>query len=403
MKVAYVFMQFPVASEAFAAVELRALRRQGAEVAVLAYRRPPPDAQALLAERGLADLTVFQGGGAALLEGLWQMLLHPVDSLALISEILRHCWRRPLQLCKALALVPRSFSLLHRLETLKPDVLHLFWGHYPSLLGLLARRRLPRTVISLFLGAYDLEEAFPLSARLARAADLVVTHARANLPALKALGLNPAGVEVCYRGIDIAKPPPAPQKTRGLIVVAERLVPQKRTADALAVFARVAAAVPEARLLVLGAGPEQERLQGLAAQLGIDVKVTFAGHLPQTDVFRRLAAAEVALTMSRSRSERLPNALKEAMLQRCLCLATRSTGIEELISDGETGLLVDFEAIEDAARRLIDVLRDPAAVDRIGRHAQAHVLAHFDVDHLMAGRLQRWSSLCRIRAEEKAA
>lgn len=403
MKVAYVTMRFPVASEAFAAVELCALRRQGAEVAVLAYRSPPPDAQALLAERNLADLQIDQGGSTAVLEGLWQMLRHPVDSLVLTAEILRCCRRRPLQLLKALALVPRSCSLLHRLETLRPDVLHLFWGHYPSLLGLLARRRLPRMVVSQFLGAYDLEQAFLLSARLAREADIVMTHARANIPALAALGLDPAEVEVCYRGIDIAKPPPAPQKTRGLMVVAERLVSQKCTADSLTVFARVAAAVPEARLLVLGAGPERKRLRELAAQLRIVDKVTFAGHLPQAEVFRHLAAAEVALTMSRSPSERLPNALKEAMLQRCLCLATRSPGIEELICDGETGLLVDFGAVEDAASRLIDVLRDPVAIDRIGRQAQAHVVAHFDVDRLMAGRLERWAYLCRVRTAEQAA
>lgn len=403
MKIAYVTMQFPVPSEAFAAVELRALRRQGAEVTVLAYRSPPRGAETMLAERGLADLPVDQGGPGTTLAGLLQMLRHPLDSLTLIGTIFRHCWHSPIALAKALALVPRSLALLKRLESLRPEVVHLFWGHYPSLLGLLVKRRLPQITVSLFLGAYDLEQAFPLSALLAREADVVMTHARANLPALVALGLDPAKVEVCYRGIEIPAAPPAPRKTAGLMVVAERLVAQKRTADALQVFARVAETDPQAHLMVLGDGPEAASLRNLAARLGISKRVTFTGHLPQSEVLRHLAAAEVALTMSQSPSERLPNAVKEAMLQRCLCLSTRSTGIEELIRDGETGLLTEFGDIEGAARKLLAVLRDRTAADRISRQAQDHVLEHFDVDRLTAERLQLWAALRQTRAPGAAA
>lgn len=403
MKIAYVTMQFPVASETFAAVELRALRRRGAEVTVLAYRAAPPGAAALLAERGLTDLSIEQGGAGAILKGLLLVLLRPGDSLFLISAILRHCWRRPQHLVKALALVPRSLTLLQRIEALKPQVVHLFWGHYPSLLGLLVKRRRPEALLSLFLGAYDLERRFPLSALLAGQADVLLTHARANLPALAAIGVDPADVTVAYRGLEIPTPPPAPQKTRALMVLAERLVPQKSTDAALRLFAAVARQVPEARLRVLGKGPESGRLQALSRELGIADKVTFAGHVPHQEVFHHLAEAEVALTLSQSPSERLPNAIKEAMLHRCLCLAARSTGIEELISDGETGLLVDAGDLDGAARRLTGLLGDAAAMARIGAQAQARILADFDADRLMAERLERWSALLQERQPGAAA
>ena len=403
MKIAYVTMQFPVASEAFAAVEIRAFRRLGAEVTVLTYRAAAAGAGAMLAERGLETLQVDHGGPAAGLRGLLQMARKPTDSLWLIAVISRHCWRRPLQLLKALALVPRSLDLLHRLDTLRPDVVHLFWGHYPSLIGLLVRRRLPGTVVSLFLGAYDLEQRFALSRLLAHRAHVLLTHARANLPALAALGLPSERVRVSHRGIEISTSLPAPAKTRGLMVVAERLVPQKRTADILRLFAEVTKALSHAQLRVLGSGPEAAALKALAAQLGIERQVTFAGHVAHAEVFRHLAEAEVALTLSQSGSERLPNAIKEAMLQRCLCLSTRTAGIEELIDDGKTGLLVDGGDPAGAARRLLDVLSDPAAVARIGRQAQAQIVAHFDVDRLMAERLQIWSALCQARSPEVAA
>lgn len=403
MRVAYVTMHFPVPSEAFAAVEIRALRRQGADVTVLAYRGAPADADQLLAERGLAGLPVDHGGIASTLRGLVAMLARPAESLWLLGEVLRGCWRSPGHLLKALSLMPRSFAMLQKLEALRPAVVHLFWGHYPSLLGLLVRRNLPSVVISQFLGAYDLERRFPLSAALAQQADVVTTHARANLPALAMLGLPEDRVDVAYRGIEIPPDLPKSGKTRGLMVVAERLVPQKRTVDALRLFAELARSRPEAQLMIFGDGPEANRLHALAVQLGIAERVVFAGHVPQAEVFRALEAAEVALTFSQSPSERLPNALKEAMLRRCLCLSTRSPGIEELVEDGETGLLVEAGDSAAAAKRLIAVLADPQAVERIGREAQARIMAGFDVDRLMADRLARWSALARRQKPGAAA
>jgi len=402
VKIAYVTMQFPVASETFAAVELRALRRLGETLSVLSYRAAPPGAEKTLAERDLADLDVDSGSAAATLKGVWLMLSRPRDAGFLIATIGRHCWNRPLHLAKALALVPRSLILLERVERLKPDVLHLFWGHYPSLIGLLVRHRHPRIVISQFLGAYDLERRFPLSGLLARQADCVVTHAKANLPDIMALGLGGEDVTLSYRGVEVPAPLPQPQKVRGLIAVAERLVPQKHTAEALHIFAKLRGMIPEARLLVLGDGPEADSLKRLAADLDVDEAVTFAGHVSHDAVFDHLARAEAVVTMSQSRSERLPNAIKEAMLHRCLCLTGRSPGIEELIEDGETGLLAEPGDIAGAAERLGRVLSDGAAVSRIGAAAQARIVEDFNADRLMRQRRDAWSARLATKSRHTA-
>jgi len=107
--------------------------------------------------------------------------------------------------------------------------------------------------------------------------------------------------------------------------------------------------------------------------------------------------------MSRSPSERLPNVMKEAMLQRCLCLSSRTAGIEELIDDGVCGMIVEPGDVAGAARRLCEALRDPAAIAHIGRHAQQKIAADFDVDHLMAERLRHWAALRRSRLADEAA
>ena len=403
MKVVYVTMQFPVASEAFAAVEIRALRRLGAEVSVLTYRGAAKDAEAMLAERGLSALEIEHGGPGAFLRGLGEAAKRPADSIWLAGIVIAHCWRRPGQLLKALALVPASFALLKTLERRRPDVIHLFWGHYPSLAGLLARRRLPTAVISLFLGAYDLERRFPLSALLARRADLLLTHADANRPALQAFGLPGDGIRTAYRGVDVPAPLPVPRKTQGLTVAAERLVPQKHTADVLRVFAALHRDLPAARLVVCGSGPELPRLQDLAQELGIAAAVRFPGHLPHHALLDLLDQAEVVVTMSHSLSERLPNILKEAMLRQCLCLSTRTAGIEELIEDGVSGILVAYGDVETAAARLKGVLADPRATERMIAAGQAKIAHEFDVDLLMAERLRQWSALCNTGRAGEAA
>lgn len=404
MKIVYVAIQFPVASEAFVAVELRALRRQGADLTVLSYRGAPPQAAEMLADRELQGLPVDHGSAWATLHGLLLMVARPADTALLFVTICRRCWRRPKQLVKSLLLTPRSFVLLQRVKDLRPDVVHLYWGHYPSLLGLLVRRHLPTTLVSQFLGAYDLEEALPLSGLMACKAHFLVTLAKVNVPTIAALGVDPAKVRVSFHGVDVPHPLPNPTKTRGLVVVAERLVPQKRTEDALGVFARLCPDFPAARLLVLGNGPETDKLQEIAAELGIRERVHFAGHVPHREVLEHLSRAEVALTMSQSPSERLPNVMKEAMLRRCLCLSSRTAGIEELIDDGETGLIVDLGDVDAGAKRLKELLCDPDAVASIAAKAQSRIAQDFNVDRLMAERLEQWSSLreslCSTEAPE---
>ncbi|WP_299395024.1 glycosyltransferase [Pelagibius sp.] len=392
MKIAYVTMQFPVASETFAAVELRALQRLGETLSVLSYRAAPPGAEKTLAARQLADLDIDSGSATATLRGIWLALSRPRDAGFLVATVCRHCWNQPRHLAKALALVPRSLILLKSVERLKPDVLHLFWGHYPSLIGLLVHRRHPQIVVSQFLGAYDLERRFPLSGLLARQADCVVTHAKANLPAIAALGLESEDITVSYRGVEVPAPLPQPRKVRGLIAVAERLVPQKHTAEVVHIFAKLRGMMPEARLLILGDGPEAGNLKRLAADLGLGETVTFAGHVSHDAVFDHLARAEAVVTMSQSRSERLPNAIKEAMLHRCLCVTGRSPGIEELIKDGETGLLAEPGDIAGTAQRLGQVLSDDSAVSRIGAAAQARIVEGFNADRLMQQRRDVWSA-----------
>ena len=400
LRVLYVTMQFPVPSEAFAAVELSALRRAGAAVSLEALRRRPANAELSLAESGLADLPPGHNSLAASARGVCAGLRRPRLLLHLIAILLEHGRRRPGHLLRSLLLAPRILDLFARVARDRPDVLHLFWGHYPSLLGLLVERALPATVVSLFLGAYDLEQAYGGSGALARKAPVVWTHAEVNRPAIERLGVEPGRIEVCHRGVELAHNDAGRvPKVARRIVVAERLIASKHTDDALSVFALLRQNYPTASLVVLGDGPERPALERLARDLAIAERVSFAGHLAQPALFAQMAAAEVMLSMSRHPSERLPNAVKEAMARRCVCVVARSPGLEELLSDGVEGLVVGPGDVAAAAARIADIFTDPERAGSLGQAAHRAISERFDVDRLTRHRLAVWRGLLARRGD----
>ena len=74
----------------------------------------------------------------------------------------------------------------------------------------------------------------------------------------------------------------------------------------------------------------------------------------------------------------LPNVLVEASSQRLACLSTNISGVPELLTDGENGLVVPPENPGALAAALERAIRDPAMRKRLGDAAEQRVRAHFD-------------------------
>jgi len=398
VKVCYVTMTFPAPYETFACSDVRALIRAGTAVYVKTLRSARRDAGRLLEEQHLQRLPMSHNSVRAMMRGLGYALLHPVVSAALLVWLIRFSWRRPGQLARSLAISPRGLDILRELTTEPPDVVHLFWGHYPSIVGYLVRRQLPDVVVSMFLGAYDLEARYGPSAGAARAADVVWTHARANVPTLEHLGIRPDRIRVRHRGLEVERFASARQpRIAGRIVAIGRLAAEKTTADALAVFAGVLPRHPAATLVVIGDGPERSELETLAEKLGITHAVTFTGRVPQDEVRDELARAEVLLYMARSDTDRLPNVIKEAMAAQCLCVVTRTRAVEELLEDEVHGFIVRRGDVRGATAKVNWALANPTSARTIGSAGLAHIRAHFDVDDAMREHAKHWTALVRSR------
>ena len=131
------------------------------------------------------------------------------------------------------------------------------------------------------------------------------------------------------------------------------------------------------RLRLVGDGPDRASLEGHVSALGLAGRVVFEGWRSQ-DELRQLYFESDACALA-SFLEGIPLALMEPMAMEIPCVATRITGIPELIRDGVDGLLVtpsDERELADALALLID---DPALRRRLGQSARRRILHDYDL------------------------
>jgi glycosyltransferase involved in cell wall biosynthesis len=134
-----------------------------------------------------------------------------------------------------------------------------------------------------------------------------------------------------------------------VLASAGRLTAQKALDVALDAVVRV----PEARLLLLGDGPERPRLEAEAVARGLGDRVRFLGPGTRDEVLRLFAAADAMLVTSAW--ENLPHTVLEALAVGTPVIATSVGGVPEVVRDGENGLLVppgDAIAVAAAVLRL---------------------------------------------------
>jgi len=397
-------MTFPKPSEAFASLEVRTLSRMGVDVGVLAMRFPDKRHAQLIKEFGLESIEIDNATPGNLVFGMLAAIRHPFVTMRLMAFIFRRTWRSPRYLLLSLAFLPSVMRCFERIKTALPDVVHLFWGHFPSLVGYLVQRYLPAVVVSHFLGAYDLlEYRYEPSAVVAKHADVVWTHARANLPAIEELDVPGARVKVVYRGIDTAAASADGRYGNSRRILSSgRLVRNKAFDEVLEIFARLRGSIPDAMLTIAGEGPERAGLEMLAKKHGINDFVMFTGHVPQETIFSYYDEADVLLLMSFSPSERLPNVIKEAALRRCVPVVSQTPGIEELITDGVDGFIVPLHDVDAAAERVREILKDPQRASVIADAARNKVISKFDVHTSMREYINIWEQLCDARSPARA-
>lgn len=399
MKIAYVTMQFPVPSETFASLDVKTLESFGDTVEVYAMRPRHQLFDKLVAQRGHNPKVIHHLSPLNFLIGLKAMILDPISVLAVVIKIFSYCSISPRHIIKSLLLLPSTFYIVYKIKRDKPDIVHLFWGHYPTLCLIPLQRRFKHLPISIFLGAQDLEENYGLSAYGIRNSSLVFTHAKSNTERLTALGADRSKVQVVYRGTIIPDILPSSRTLKAdqgssnniHLITAARLIDQKGIDDVLLLAHKLKEKNFHVKVTVAGDGPDKERLVEISNRLGLASDVDFVGHVTQDQLFFYMNNADFFVLLSRYYGERLPNVVKEAMINGLVAITTKTKGIDELIESGVDGWIVDD--VNDALEKAVHTINTPNLYKTISANGIEKVTRYFDVKKNMQVYRRGWHYL----------
>lgn len=323
-------------------------------------------------------------------------------------------------------------QVCRRLRRLRPDVVHVqnFPQHVPAI-----RRAIPDAAIVLHMHCDWLVQLdFHAMSRAVAGADLVLGCSRY---ITEAASRRFAGASTVFRALPNGAPPvcsdPTPvAREPGLVLFVGRLTPEKGLHNLMQAWPAVVAAVPAARLEIIGSqgmtpremivdlsgdadvrelarfyASEDGRAGGYEDVLKrmlpgeISHTVSFVGHKPYSEVLRRYAAA--TCLVNPSLSESFGMSLIEAITHGTPVVATRIGGMTEIVEGTGGGVLVDANEIGALSEAIVGMLADPDAAGAMGRHGAQHAGELYSWDHIAGLARKRYAeALSRRRSPEPA-
>ena len=230
-------------------------------------------------------------------------------------------------------------------------------------------------------------------------ADRVITSGEAIRRMVVAAGVPPARVIAIPAGVNLEAFPfgrRAPETARELglgspvIGSVAMFRGSKGHPQLLEAFARVREKRPCTSLLLVGDGIRRPWVEQLAREANLSESVVFTGFRP--DVPALLGTMD-CFVLASTRTEGVPQALLQAFAIGVPVVASRIGGIPEVVTDGETGLLVESESVPALAAAIERVLDDPDAAARRARAARALVEARFSHESAVERLLQLYREL----------
>jgi glycosyltransferase involved in cell wall biosynthesis len=290
---------------------------------------------------------------------------------------------------------------------------HIFHVHTVSFLAALTvvvGRALGKAVILKAAGGWELEDGvlnpahqqqplYRTMLAILRRADTwiaISTHLRR---AMEAAGIPQERIVMIPNGVDTQRfapvPPNTPPAPRAAavprVVFVGRLVREKALPVLLQAWTLVHQRVPDARLELVGDGPLAQELQTLIEHWGLTSTVCLRGF--HADVTPFLQAANVFVLSSSV--EGLANTLLEAMAVSLPVVATRISGSEDVVIDGETGLLVPAGDAVSLARALCELLEAPERALAMGKRARQRVVEFCSLERVTTAYIRLYEDLLK--------
>jgi glycosyltransferase involved in cell wall biosynthesis len=238
-----------------------------------------------------------------------------------------------------------------------------------------------------------------LSQKWQESFDLVVANSHATKRRLEAEGVGP--VEAVWNGVPM-RAARGEFAERPTIAFAGRLLWEKGADTLVDAFAKVAARVPGAMLLIAGDGPERDALSSQIDRLGLASKVTLLGHLSREEMERSFAHVWVQVVPSRW-EEPFGLVAAEALMRGTAVIASNTGGLAEFVRPNDTGLLVPPQDSAALAEALLLLLENRGLAESLGQAGRAFALRHLTEDVFVDRFVGFYKSISRLKAVSAAS
>ena len=363
LRIAYIVSRFPHVSETFIVRELNALSALDAieiELFRLFPARSPVlhPAAAIWVDR-LRRPSLFSAGN----DFGWWMVHRPLRLAGSVLRVVTSTIHAPRILVRALVTMLLAAGQARRFLGLGIDHVHAHFATYPALAAWFSSR-LTGIPYSFTAHAHDLYVDQSLLERKVHDARFVVTVSDFNRRFLSRYAAGGTPVHVVRCGVDPSsyafrpRRPPTSGRVRALCVAS--LQEYKGHRVLFEALARGGAHIDRIELELVGDGPLRRPLEVLALELGIAPRVRFLGSLTEPEVIALLGCVDLfvlpSLVARNGQMEGLPVAVVEALACGVPVVATRLSGLSEILADESVGILAepdDVESLREALERVI--------------------------------------------------
>jgi len=282
--------------------------------------------------------------------------------------------------------------------------LHAQWSTAPAALALRAFGRLRKVAVATYgrelllrpwqsaalaQGGYDRVRQKALTS-----ADRVLAISEYTAGLARSLGVRDERLRITRLGTDPERFRPLDARPlrerlgigpRPVLLTIARLVERKGIDSVLRALTEVRRAVPDALYVIVGDGPERERLGALARATAVEDAVRFIGAVSDEELPLWYSLADVFVMPARSEPpdvEGFGIVFLEAGACERPVVALRTGGVPDAVADGVSGLLVTPGDLAELARRLSELLLDPARAAALGRAGRERVVSELNWDNV---------------------
>jgi colanic acid/amylovoran biosynthesis glycosyltransferase len=389
-RVAYVMSRFPKLTETFVLNEILEVGGMGIDVSIYPLLREhdtvlhPGAAELVARARYLPFLgRTFVASHARLLRR------RPRAYLSSLAHLVRDNIGKPRFLVAGLLLFPKIVHAAAMMADEGIEHVHCHFARHPALAGLIISR-LTGIPYSFTAHGSDVHVDRRMLCRKLAEARFAITISEFNRAVIEGdCGVAPrAKLEIVHVGVDtavfsprpVARPAPDGKLRIACVGTLHEVKGQVHLVEACALLRDHGISV-SCRLV--GRGPDAPMLARTIDRLGLQGIVTLVGPLARDGVIEELRGADVLVAPSvvsaRGQREGIPVVLMEAMSCGLPVIASRLSGIPELVEHERNGLLVTPGRADELADALARLARDGALRQRLGNEGRATIERDFDL------------------------